>query len=199
MPIARPAETAGPMALKLPTSAAASAGTMNRVYETGMSGTIGAIRMPDSPAIIVDSAQLAYAMRSGDRPVTSAPVSVSAAARVARPNRVSRNAAISATVSATMIAANHSRSCGIRRSPNRRRPRAGSLHRYGIGADAGGQQRLDGQHQRHRCDGLGGGRRVAQQPEQREVQECAEGGGDRQGDQHGREQSEVAAEVDGLG
>ena len=86
--MARPAAIAGASREKLPTTAAASAGTMNSVYDTGTSGTIGAMRMPESPATTQESAQLTPATRSGESPVSSAPRSVSATALVARPNRV---------------------------------------------------------------------------------------------------------------
>ncbi len=66
------------------------------------------------PTMAVLSAQFTSAMRCGERPVTKAPFSDSAAALVARPKRVSRNQSPSATDTATMIAADHSRSPGTR-------------------------------------------------------------------------------------
>ena len=79
-----------------------------------MSGTMGATSTPPTPAITVLSAQFTSAMRCGERPVTKAPFSDSAAARVARPKRESRNQSPSAIESAMMIAADHSRSPGTR-------------------------------------------------------------------------------------
>ena len=108
------AATVTPILVKLPTSAAASAATMNSAYASGMSGTMGAISTPPTPAITVLSAQFTSAMRCGDRPVTNAPFSDSAAARVARPKRVNRNQSVSATAMRMMTAVNQSRSPGTR-------------------------------------------------------------------------------------
>ena len=79
-----------------------------------MSGTMGATSTPPTPAMTVLSAQFTSAMRCGERPVTKAPFSDSAAARVARPKRESRNQSPSAIESAMMTAADHSRSPGTR-------------------------------------------------------------------------------------
>ena len=54
--------------------------------------------------------QLARAMRSGESPLTSAPTSVSAAARVASPKRVYRNSTVSTMPRAMIVAASQSRS-----------------------------------------------------------------------------------------
>ena len=110
MPIAKPPITTGPTRSKAPSSAVASAGTMKRVYWIGTNGTIGAIRMPAMPHTTALSIQLAAAIRSGDRPLISAPRSLSDAARVASPNRVKRVSAQTATATATTDAANQTRS-----------------------------------------------------------------------------------------
>jgi hypothetical protein len=60
---------------------------------------------------------LARPMASGDRPSTSAPCSFSAAARVARPNRVQRSTNHSAPVTRSTSAASHQRSAGTWRPP----------------------------------------------------------------------------------
>jgi hypothetical protein len=60
------------------------------------------------------SAQLTSAMRCGERPVTKAPFSDSAAARVARPKRVNRNHSVSTIDTTMMTAVNQSRSPGTR-------------------------------------------------------------------------------------
>jgi len=57
-PMPMPATTASTMPSNRARIAAASAGTMKSVYATGASGTIGAIRMPDSPAAAELSIQL---------------------------------------------------------------------------------------------------------------------------------------------
>ena len=116
--MASPATTATPSSWKRPRIAAASAGTMNSVYATGISGTIGAIRMPATAATAELIIQLTAAMRSGDSPLTYAPFSVSAAARVASPKRVKRNASASTKAMRRIVAANQSRSPGTRTSPN---------------------------------------------------------------------------------
>jgi 3-oxoacyl-[acyl-carrier-protein] synthase III len=75
---------------------------------------MGATSTPPIPAMAVLSAQFTSAMRWGDRPVTKAPFSDSAAARVARPKRESRNHSPSAMDTAMMTAADHRRSPGTR-------------------------------------------------------------------------------------
>ena len=77
------------------------------------------MRMPAVPATMALIAQLASAMRSGEMPLTSAPVSVSDAARVAMPKWVKRYTAASASAMATMVIASQSRSVGTVRSPGR--------------------------------------------------------------------------------
>ena len=63
---------------------------MNKVYDPGMSGTSGPIKIPARPATAPLMAQFANAMFSGESPVTRAPNSDSADARVASPKRVKR-------------------------------------------------------------------------------------------------------------
>ena len=55
-----------------------------------MRGTSGPIKIPARPATAPLMAQLARAMFSGESPVTKAPTSDSAEARVASPKRVNR-------------------------------------------------------------------------------------------------------------
>ena len=57
--------------------------------------------MPETTKLMI---QLTSAMRSGESPLTSAPTSVSADARVARPKRVKRNSSVS-TMPMPMIVA----------------------------------------------------------------------------------------------
>ena len=73
-----------------PSSAAASAGTTSRVVVVGSRPEIGSIRITARPASTDAIAQFTAPSRSGEMPSSSAPFSLPAAARVARPNRVSR-------------------------------------------------------------------------------------------------------------
>ena len=68
------------------------------------------MRIPANPATAALMTQFRAAMRSGEIPLTNAPFSDSAAARVWSPNRVNRNASASVTVAARTVAANHIRS-----------------------------------------------------------------------------------------
>ncbi len=68
-PMKMPASTAMIMLSNPATTAAARAGTMKRVYATGTSGTMGAMRMPASPATAELSIQLYAAIRSGETPL----------------------------------------------------------------------------------------------------------------------------------
>ena len=63
---------------------------MNKVKPVGVSGTRGAMRIPARPATIELIIQLIAAIRSADMPLTNAPFSVSAEARVCNPNLVYR-------------------------------------------------------------------------------------------------------------
>ncbi len=71
----------------------------------GVSGLMGAIRMPARPATAALIIQFTSATRSGDTPLTNAPVCDSAEARVTRPNRVKRKTRLSTTVTAMMVTA----------------------------------------------------------------------------------------------
>ena len=101
---------AHPSEWKRPTTAAANAGTMNSVYVPGTSGTRGAMRMPAMPHTTKLMIQLTSAMRSGESPLTSAPISVSAEARVANPNRVNRKRTVSTMPMPMIVAARSNRS-----------------------------------------------------------------------------------------
>ena len=85
--------------MKRPITPAASAGTTASVYALGVSGLIGAMRMPAAPATTALTIQLSSATRSGDTPLTTAPVGVSATALVSSPKRVHRYSTVSTTVS----------------------------------------------------------------------------------------------------
>ena len=71
-----------------PRSAAASAGTTSRLVVVGSSPAIGSMRMTAKPASIEATIQFTAPTRSGEMPSSTAPFSLPAAARVARPNRV---------------------------------------------------------------------------------------------------------------
>ncbi len=70
--------------------------------------------MAATAALII---QFKAATRSGAMPLTSAPFSVSAAARVCRPKRVKRKATVMAIAMPSTAAANHTRSLEIRTVP----------------------------------------------------------------------------------
>ena len=89
-PISRPASAVIQNDSNRPTSAAASAGTMNSVYEVGSRLATGAIRMPAAPASTVAITQFCAAMRLAEMPVSAAPRAFSDPARVASPKRVKR-------------------------------------------------------------------------------------------------------------
>ncbi len=63
---------------------------MNKLKPVGVNGTSGAMRIPARPATIEPIIQLTAAIRSGEIPLTKAPFSVSAEARVCSPKRVNR-------------------------------------------------------------------------------------------------------------
>ena len=90
MPMPIPAIAVGTRCWNLPTTAAASAGTTKSVYVLGTTGESGAIRMPAAPTTAPASIQFNSAIRSGEMPLTYAPASFSAVARVSRPNLVQR-------------------------------------------------------------------------------------------------------------
>ena len=66
--------------------------------------------MPAMPHTTKLMIQLTSAMRSGDSPLTSAPTSVSAEARVASPNRVKRKRTVSTIPMPMIVAASSNRS-----------------------------------------------------------------------------------------
>src|SRR4051794_239099 len=89
-----------------PTSDAPSALTISNGTVTGsVVALIEATNMPSKPASIVESTQFAPANVSGDNPRRIAPFSFSAAALVANPKRVNRNAAHNRMANATTTAA----------------------------------------------------------------------------------------------
>ena len=78
---------------------------------------MGAMRMPAIAATAALIIQLAAATRSGAMRLTSAPFSVSAAARVCSPKRVKRKASVITIAMPRTAAANHTRSLEIRMEP----------------------------------------------------------------------------------
>ncbi len=68
------------------------------------------MRMPANPQTTKLMIQLISAMRSGESPLTRAPTSVSAEARVASPNRVNRKTTVSTIPMPMMVAARSNRS-----------------------------------------------------------------------------------------
>ena len=89
-PISRPASAVIQNDSNRPTRAAASAGTMNSVYEVGSRLATGAIRIPAAPARTVAITQFCAATRLAEMPVSAAPRAFSAPALVASPKRVKR-------------------------------------------------------------------------------------------------------------
>ena len=109
MPSRNAVSVVQPNERKPPTSAAESAGRIRAGTAVGSTlELIEATKMPSSPVMHVESTQLMPARRSGEKPSTTAPLSFSAAARVARPKRVNRNSADSATVNAITSTATNS-------------------------------------------------------------------------------------------
>jgi hypothetical protein len=95
-----------------------SAGTISAGRTRGsMFELIDATKIPSRPVMLVARTQLAAASRSGEKPSTTAPRSFSAAALVARPNRVRWNSSHSATVKAMTSTATNSCSSVIERMP----------------------------------------------------------------------------------
>ena len=104
--------------LNLPRSAAARAGTMSSVTVNGsMKLLTEAARMPKAPVKTVDRTQFVPASRSGENPMSIAPFSFSAAARVASPKRMKRNTAHSAPVTARTMIGEARSSLGITSRP----------------------------------------------------------------------------------
>ena len=91
MLIASPAAVATAKLSRPPKSAAASAGTTSRLVSVGSRRPdTPATRITARPAKTVATTQLRNPRRSGESPVSMAPVSCSEAARVASPKRVYR-------------------------------------------------------------------------------------------------------------
>ncbi len=76
----------------------------------GTTGESGAIRIPAAPTTAPASIQFNSAMRSGEMPLTYAPASFSATARVSRPNRVQRYSTVMTSVSPMTVRARYTRS-----------------------------------------------------------------------------------------
>ena len=77
--------------------------------------------MPARPAMMALSIQFTSATRSGDTPLTNAPVWDSAAARVTSPNRVYRSAAANTTAKPTTVIARKNRSANTATDPSSHR------------------------------------------------------------------------------
>ena len=88
IPMSRPPNRVSQNDLKLPTSAAASAGTMSRVSVITWSPLRFTIRIAASTPSIVPIAQFNAAMRSGEIPCAAVARLLSATAVVAKPKRV---------------------------------------------------------------------------------------------------------------
>ena len=121
--------------------------------------------MPQTTKLMI---QLTSAMRSGESPLTSAPTSVSAEARVARPKRVKRKSTVRTMPRPMIVPASHSRS--VEMSMPRKLDvvlREDRVDQHDLRADLVGH---DGGQQAHEADGrdrLGHGAVVAQRPEDR--------------------------------
>ena len=113
MPMARPAAVVSPNERNPPSRAAARAGTINRLVVPGSSPAMGAMKITAAPASIEAIIQLMAASRTGECPSSTAPFSLSAAARVARPKRVRWNTTASTAVATATSPSSHSRSAGI--------------------------------------------------------------------------------------
>ena len=102
IPNKNPATAVNPNEEKLPTSAAVKAGTIKAGIVAGSTAVlIDATKTPSSPVTTVDNVQFTPDKNSGENPKIIAPFSFSAAALVAKPNRVNRNNAQSARVKIT--------------------------------------------------------------------------------------------------
>ena len=150
--------------------------------------------MPQTTKLMI---QLASAMRSGESPLTSAPTSVSADARVARPKRVKRNRTVSTIPRAMIVPASH------RRSVEMPTPRTLMWFWGKIGLTlmtcvptwycttaVSSAHEPDGRHR------LGHRPVVAQRPEDEQVTERAEDGLDGQRHQEGRPEPPGRAHAD---
>ena len=133
MPSANAATAVRPNEVKLPTSAAVSAGTMSAGSTAGsIDFWMVAAKMPSRPVMSVEMTQLAPARNSGEKPSTTAPFSFSLAARVARPKRVIWNTTHSSTVKMTTSTAMVSASAPML-MPNGNFTGLASLSKNGIG------------------------------------------------------------------
>ena len=88
IPMPRPAAVATANERSPPSRAAASAGTTSNGVVVEFNPAMGSISTMAAPASTAARAQLAMPRRSGDNPMSRAPFSLSALARVARPNLV---------------------------------------------------------------------------------------------------------------
>ena len=111
MPIATPAAVVMANDSSPPSSAAASAGITSSGVVVALMPAIGSIRITAMPAMTEATAQLTAPSRSGEMPSSSAPFSLPAAARVARPNRVNRNTAPRTAAATTASSSSRSRFC----------------------------------------------------------------------------------------
>ena len=96
-----------------PISAAARPGTISRPNATGLRLTAGATSMVSSALITAPSVQPINARRLGDQRASATWNWLSEAPRSARPVRLQRNQAASASATTTVMAAAHKRSIGI--------------------------------------------------------------------------------------
>ena len=166
---------------------------------TGVSGLIGAMRIPAAPATTALAIQFSSAMRSGETPLTSAPICVSATARVRSPKRVQRYSAVSASVSPNdgdreieAIGEQRRRSP----SPRPRRKDRGHAHRRltepvldeALHHDEDAERRHRPREQRS----------LPKRPEHDGVEQRAERRGERERDQCRRDEAERSADADRL-
>ena len=123
--------------------------------------------MPETTKLMI---QLTSAMRSGERPLTSAPTSVSAEARVARPKRVKRKITVSTMPRAMIVPANHKRSVEML-TPEEADVvlREDRVDQDDLRADLVGHDGGEHAHQSDGGHGLGDGPVVAQRPEDEQV------------------------------
>jgi hypothetical protein len=113
MPTANPAAQAIEGELNPANSAAASAGTTNNTSVIESAWASGAATIPIAPAKADASTVLASESWPGERPTSMPKTSFSDAARVAKPSRVNRNKAASASAITTTIPAIQNRLAGI--------------------------------------------------------------------------------------
>ena len=150
---------------------------ISRVIVAGSSDAfIVAARIPNAAASTDERTQFTAASCSGDRPIRTAPFSSSAAARVASPNRVKRNAAHRATVAAMTSPARISWSLAMDVPSSSHRPLGEQrLDRHRLRAEAQHHDRLEDEQQADRGDRLGQRWGVAQRPEHQQVHQKSRG------------------------